>query len=137
PNHFHFILKQLSTNGISNYLHRLTDSFARYFNVKTKNTGGLFESNFKSVYVEDDSQLIHLSRYIHLNPVTGFLVNKPEEYRYSSYNSYIDIADNLNQFVKPNIVLDQFTSRSDYQKFVNDRIDYQRELKRIEHLALE
>ncbi len=61
PNHFHFILKQLVENGISNFMAHFTDSYTRYFNVKNERNGPLFQGRFKAIRVGTDSHLLHLT----------------------------------------------------------------------------
>lgn len=134
PNHFHFTLKQEVDNGIRQFIQRLTNSFAHYYNLKHKSRGPVFEGNFKAVWVKNDEQLLHLSRYIHLNPVTSYLVEKPESYPFSSYLIYLGKEES--QIIDPSLVLGNI-SKKDYQKFVLDQKDYQRELERIKHLILE
>ena len=82
PNHFHLLLKQEVEGGISTYLRRLTVSFVRYYNILHKQKGPLFESFFKAVLIESENQLLHVSRYIHLNPTSAKLVNDPIKYPY-------------------------------------------------------
>src|SRR3989344_7368319 len=69
PNHFHLLLKQTVNNGISHFLSKFTNSYTKYFNTKYNRVGPVFQGVFKSVHIESDEQLMHLSRYIHLNPV--------------------------------------------------------------------
>ncbi len=135
PNHFHFTLRQEKENGIRQFVQRLTNSFAHYFSKKYSNQGPLFQGNFKAVRVETDEQLVHLSRYIHLNPVTSYLVEKPEQYPYSSYNVYLGKLKS--DWVDPIIVLQQFKSTKKYEDFVLPQKDYQRTLDKIKHLTLE
>lgn len=135
PTHFHFILTQLEDEGIKAYIHRLANSYSHYFNKKHDQKGPLFESKFKAVRIETQEQLIHLSRYIHLNPVTNFLIEDPEEYSYSSYKIYL--YNHKSDFVDSSDVLTSFKSVGSYKKFVLDQKDYQRELKRIRHLIFE
>lgn len=134
PTHFHFTLKQEMDNGIRQFIQRLSNSYAHYFNLKSQTKGPVFEGNFKAVRVETDEQLFHLSRYIHLNPVTSYLVEKPEFYLYSSYLTYIG-KEKLT-FVNPTLIMSNISKES-YKKFVLDQKDYQRELDRIRHLLLE
>lgn len=137
PSHFHFIVTQLEENGIKTFIHRLATSYSCYFNLKYKQKGPVFESKFKAVRVESQDQLAHLSRYIHLNPVTSFLVEKPEDYDYSSYKIYLGrVGREKIDFVDPSNIMVDFSPES-YKKFVLDRKDYQRELKRIGHLLLD
>ena len=135
PNHYHFIIKQVEDLGIKNFIHRLSNSYSHYFNIKHEQKGPLFENRFKAVRIESHEQLVHLSRYIHLNPVTAYLVEDPEDYQYSSYNIYL--GKKKSDFVDPSDVLANFSTPQKYKKFVLDQKDYQRELDRIKHLVLE
>lgn len=135
PNHFHITLRQEEDDGIKKFIQRVSNSFAHYFNLKYDKRGHVFEGNFKSVHVEKDEQLVHLSRYIHLNPVTAYLVENPIYYPYSSYKAFI--GEETLDFVDPTLVLQQFPSREEYKKFVLSQKDYQRAVKEIEHLILE
>lgn len=135
PNHFHFTLLQEKENGIRSFIQKISNSFAHYFNLKYQNRGPVFEGKFKAIRIEDNNQLLHLSRYIHLNPVTAFLTENPEDYPFSSYLTYLG-KEKL-EFVDPTLILDQFSSPSQYEKFVLDQKDYQRSLDKIKHLILE
>lgn len=135
PTHFHFILKQLSKDGISLFIKKLLDSYARYFNTKYSRRGPLFEGNFKAIRAENDEQLIHLSRYIHLNPITDFLVRDLKDYLYSSYSEYLGFSKT--KIADKEFILSHFSSPKKYEDFVLSRVYYQRELKKIQRLLLE
>lgn len=135
PNHFHLTLLQNEENGIRKYIQRLTNSFVHYFNKKNKNRGPIFEGNFKAVRVESDEQLLHLSRYIHLNPVTAYLVERPEDYQFSSYNIYL--KRETSDFIDPSLITNNFSSVGKYEEFVLNQKDYQRVLDEIKHFLLE
>lgn len=113
------------------------NAYARFFNSKNRRDGPLFQSMFKAVRIEDNNQLLHVNRYMHLNPVSSYLIEKEELaiYPWSSYLQYIDKVPN--SFVKTELVLDQFRNIEDYKKFVFDQADYQRQLASIKHLILE
>ena len=66
PNHFHFILKQLVDNGISEFMKRL-GGYTKYFNEKEKRSGALFQGSFKSIHVNTNEYLLLLSAYVNLN----------------------------------------------------------------------
>lgn len=129
PTHIHLILKQLVENGISDFMRKVLDSYTRYFNLNHKRKGPLWEGKFKSVLIDNDNQLNHLIRYIHLNPVTGFLVDKPEDWQFSSYNGYLAKLDKLDPICQYDDIIK--IDPSAYKKFVNDQISYQRELAKI------
>jgi len=136
PNHFHLLLQQKEQDGISLLLSRLTNSFTRYYNTKNNRKGDLFESVFKAVRVETEEQLIHLSRYIHINPVVSFVVDEKNliSYPFSSFPAYLK-GESLFLDLKP--VLTHFKNPQNYKKFVFDQIDYGKELEKIKHLLLE
>ena len=135
PTHIHLILKQLKDRGISTFMSQIANSYSRYFNVKYKRKGPLWEKEFSNVLVDTDEQLLHLTRYIHLNPATSNLTDAPEDWFASSYKEYLGKADDDKKLCNFADILD--ISPDSYKKFVNDRIDYQRELSRIKHLLLE
>lgn len=135
-NHFHFLLKQIKDGGISLFISRLTNSYTRYFNTRHKRRGHLFQGPFKAVRIENNDQLIHVSRYIHLNPIVGFLIKDLKDYSYSSYLEYLG-KSKTNQICQKELVLNQFSSPEDYEKFVLGQKDYALELKRIQQLVIE
>lgn len=137
PNHFHFLVKNLTEKGINKFMSNFQNSYAKFFNTKLERDGSLFQQNFKAVRIESDEQLIHVSRYIHLNPVTAYLVKTVEElinYPWSSYREYLT---RNGSFVNKNLILNHFRSVNDYKKFLADQVDYQRKLDQIKHLTLE
>ena len=138
PNHFHFLLKQTKENGIRRFIGNVVNSYTKYFNTKRGRTGPLFQGRFKAVRIETDNQLLHLSRYIHLQPFTSYLVKSLEElieYPYSSFPEYLGkVKEGV--CVKEEI-LAHFKSKKGYKQFVFDNADYQRKLERIKHLLLE
>jgi putative transposase len=129
PTHIHLILKQLKDGGISLFLGNVLNSYSRYFNSKTKRKGPLWESRFKSVSVDTDEQLLHLTRYVHLNPVTAYLVKKPEEWKYSSYTEYTDKNYTGKEICNYQGLMD--IKSIEYKEFVNSQIEHQRELASI------
>lgn len=140
PNHFHFLLQQLTDNGISNFVSKFTNSYTKYFNTKNKRDGGLFGGTFKSVRVEDEKQLLHLSRYIHINPVVSYLIQAEnlENYQWSSFPEFMRTSDsNSPTFCKKELILSQFKSPVEYKNFVLDQVDYARVLENIKHQILE
>ncbi len=132
PTHFHLILEQKSDYGISSYIRRLLNGYSKYFNLKHRRTGPLWSSRFKSVLIEDDEQLLHLTRYIHLNPTSAGLAKRPEDWQHSSYNEYINDANYICNYS------DRLEINSkQYQKFVNDRKKYQKELSIIKSVIID
>lgn len=135
PTHIHLILKQIEDNGISKYVNLILKSYSKYFNEKHKRKGPLWESRFKNILVETEEQFLHLTRYIHLNPSTAFLVNEPANWDFSSYGEYTRILEGNKKICNflNYLSMDIFS----YADFVKDFIDYERTLSKIKHLVLD
>ncbi|KKP88116.1 MAG: hypothetical protein UR93_C0021G0003 [Berkelbacteria bacterium GW2011_GWA2_35_9] len=126
PTHFHLLIKQNQDYGITDYLRLVQNSYSHYFNIKHKRSGPLWQGKFKNKQIESDEQLLHLTRYIHLNPSTSGLVDKPQDWCHSSYNEYLNSDEDLCTYKN----LFNF-DLSEYKKFVNNEKDYQRQLHLI------
>lgn len=138
PNHFHFLIKQISDNSISDFMRNVQNGFSKFFNLRYNRTGSLFQFMFKAVHIETDEQLIHVSRYIHLNPTTSHIIATAKliDYPWSSLASYL-FEDKTDSIVDTKLVLSNFGSRGKYKDFVYDQVDYQRVLNEIKHLIIE
>jgi len=136
PNHYHFLIKQLATNGISEFMSKVFNSYTRYYNLKKKRNGQVFLQSFKAIDIMSEEQLIHTSRYIDLNPYScGLLknINNLKDFKWSGYRAYVD-----DSFIDPLIstkeILNLFDKdRQRYKGFVLDRADYQKSLEYIKH----
>lgn len=138
PNHFHLILRQSSENGISKFMSNFTNSYTRYFNTKNKRNGPLFQGKFKAIRVETEEQFLHLSRYVHLNPYSSYVVKslkELEEYPFSSLSEFL--GKTKSNFCAKEPILANFKNPAAYQEFVFDQADYQRKLEEIKHITLE
>jgi len=109
PNHFHLILTPLVENGIQKFMRKVGTGYAMYFNEKYKRSGSLFENRYKAILINSDSYFLHLTRYIHLNPVKllypdwkerkvkwGKIEKFLKDYRWSSLPFYLGIVKNSN-----------------------------------------
>ena len=101
PNHFHLLLHQKTRGSIEGFIRSLCTRYSIYFNKKYKRTGSLFEGPYKSVSIDIEPHLTHLTRYLHH---TG---------GYSSYPEYLGLRST--SWVKPEIVLSKFDN---YKAFV-------------------
>lgn len=123
PNHFHLLIKQYTNNGVTQLMKRVITAYVMYFNSKYNRRGPLFESVYKACLIDQDSYLLHLSRYIHLNPkdISDKSVNFSN---FSSYSYYLGLQNS--SWVKPHDVLHYFNSTIDglhvysYKSFVED-----------------
>lgn len=133
PDHYHILLKILRKNSLSSYIANIENSYTRFFNVKHLRKGPLWQSRFRAIVIKTNQQLLHVSRYIHLNPTTDYLVEDPIEWKLSSYRDYISNKKFLGKF------LHEMSIRSPvrYKSFVENQKDHQRNLKKIKKLLLE
>ncbi|MFC1627357.1 transposase [Patescibacteria group bacterium] len=132
PNHFHLLIKQKTINGMTKLVHKLLTIYSMYFNRRHKRVGHLFQGCYKAVLIDNDEQLLHLSRYIHLNPakltVTG---SDPVSWDYSSFHYYL--RNKTAKWVNPKEVLDVFeklkkVDSMTYEQFIVDDLENSKEM---------
>lgn len=136
PNHFHILLKQVVQNGVSKFMSQFQNSYTRYYNTKHNRIGPVFQGVFKAVHVETQEQLLHLSRYIHINPVVSLVIKKQDLFTYP-WSSLPDYLDRKSSFLSPDSVLDLFKTTEAYKQFILDNIDYAQRLEQTKHLLLD
>ena len=88
PNHFHLLIEQCGDESISKLLTKVCASYSKYLNNKYKRVGHVFQDCFKAVLMENNSQLMWVPSYIHMNAVKDKIVKHPKDYLWSSYNDY-------------------------------------------------
>lgn len=116
-NHVHLLLKS-DLESMSEAIKRINIRFALRYNNKYERVGHVFQNRFKSEVINNDGHLIQVMRYIHNNPVKANMVSKVEEYRWSSYNSYINKRDRLVDSESKQMIMDMFSgSIKEYKKF--------------------
>jgi len=149
PTHFHLLVQQRNERGVSHFMQRVLNSYTRYFNTRHVRPGPLFAGGFRSVRVSTDHQLLHVMRYIHLNPYAAGLTDDPFSYPWSSVRAYtahfpteqrsrdpfsrpqprVDVLPPLNtDLIRAMLPAPQYT------RFILDHAAHARELERIKHL---
>lgn len=106
PNHLHLILKVSKGDVLKKFMQSLLTRYSMYFNKKYKRVGSLFQGRYKAVLVNEEFYLIHLSRYIHLNP-SDFVSNLTEGY--SSYADYIGLRNTT--WINSKVILSYFNNK--------------------------
>ncbi len=115
PNHFHLLLHQNSDSGISEFMRTLSTSYTMYFNKRYERDGALFQGRYKASRISTDPYRLHISRYIHLNPLA--LERDIEQYEYSSLRHY---ATQDATWVSYDKVLVDFQSYKEYLSFTSE-----------------
>ncbi len=95
PNHYHAIVYLDGTSDFSNVLRGFTTSYVRAFNKWHGRYGYLSQGNTKARLIENDEHLIHVCRYVHLNPVIARLVERPEQWEHSDYREWISDSQHV------------------------------------------
>lgn len=134
PNHYHFILKQITDKGIEKFLHKIGTSHTKYYNEKYKRNGSLFQGVFKSILIDSDEYLLYLSAYINKNNfIHGY--NKNDDWEYSSLPDYL--GERNAGLVNKKIILEQFKNIDEYDEFLKNNALYMRNKKELEKYLIE
>ena len=68
--------------------------YTQYYNQDMGQDGTLFRGRYKAILVDHDAYLLHVGKYIHLNPQEAGMVDKLDEYGWSSYPVYVGTNSN-------------------------------------------
>ena len=132
-NHYHLIVRQKKENGITEFMRKLGTGYTNYFNQKYERIGSLFQGRFKSVCIKNNSHLMYLPIYIHLNPL-DFKFHEWREkkiknyreaiefldsYRWSSYMDYIG-QKNFPSLIKKDFILSRIGNENKFKKEMID-----------------
>jgi hypothetical protein len=83
-NHYHLLI-ETPDGKLSIGMRQLNGVFTQFVNKRHGRTGHLFQGRYKAILIQKDSHLLEVCRYVVLNPVRATMVEKPEEYPWSSY----------------------------------------------------
>lgn len=122
PNHFHLLLHQKTRGSVENFLRSLLTRYSIYFNKKYNRKGSLFEGPYKSVQINDQPGLLHLTRFFHRGSSQ------------SSYQEYLGLRKT--SWVNSNIILSTI-NKDGYKDFVEKYKPNQNEKNIIEGITLE
>lgn len=86
-NHVHFLVTPENPTSISNTIKSVGSRYAQYINKAYKRTGTLWEGRHRASLIQSERYLLTCMRYIELNPVRAAMVERPEEYKWSSYGT--------------------------------------------------
>lgn len=118
PNHYHFLLRQIKNDAVTEFIRSVCTSYSMYFNKKYNRVGSLFQGIFRAKNITNDNYLIWLSRYIHRNP---------EDYQNYPYSSYADfLGKRKTHWINTSFILDCFKSQNksheeSYKEFVESK----------------
>lgn len=137
PNHYHFILKQVTNKGIERFLHKLGTSHTKYYNKRNKRSGALFQGVFQSIHINSNEYLLYLSVYVNKNDfIHGYENNA--DWKYSSLHHYL--GKRKNSLIKgEEIILGQFIGEGaqQYAEFLDKNALHLKQKKEIKAYLLE
>jgi len=133
-NHFHLLIETLEGN-LSRGMRQLNGIYTQHINKRYQRVGHFFQGRYKSILVEKENYLLHLSRYIVLNPVRADMVTHPREWPWSSYTQLIGLAKGI-PCLFTDWILAQFDKERKsavkaYQEFVLSGLDVESPLNQI------
>jgi len=102
-NHFHLFLRTADAN-LSKAMQWLNGSYSGYFNWRHQRVGHLLQGRYKAVLVVEETHYLHLSMYLHLNPVRAGIVEDPDEYQWSSCLDYTRPAPRFGWLMRDEIL---------------------------------
>ena len=104
---------------VSEALRRFSISYTKAINERFDRVGSLFQGAYRAKRVPEETYLVSLSRYVHRNPVSAGLVERPAAWPFSSYRDFV--GERAGHLPCPGVVLDAFASRNAYRRFVEER----------------
>jgi putative transposase len=84
PNHYHFVMQTRQPN-LSRIMRHINGVYTQAYNRRHRKVGHLFQGRFKAVLVNRDAYLLEVCRYVDLNPVRAGMVQRPQDWTWSSY----------------------------------------------------
>jgi putative transposase len=134
PNHFHFLVRERTEDGISIFMKKLLTAYAMYFNIKHERKGILFEGRFNAKHINTDAYLNWIFSYIHLNPIKLIDKNWKENgisnpmtaenfmqnYKYSSYYDYF-LGDRIEKIIlNKDAFPEHFSQLNDFNELIEE-----------------
>lgn len=115
-NHVHLLIKE--NEEIGNSIKRIAVSYVQYHNTKYDRTGHLFQNRFKSEVVENETYLLVVTRYIHQNPIRAKIIKNMSDYKWSSYNEYLDKYNGKTTSIDTQSIEDYFVDKKSFIEFM-------------------
>lgn len=124
PNHFHLLLYVHDDEAMTRLMRGVATSYTTYFNKKYKRVGPLFQDRYKASHILNDAYLVHITRYIHLNPKDW------QDWPYSSLPYYL--GKKSAAWIIPERILGMFED-GNYREFVADYVSQKEMWDEIKH----
>jgi putative transposase len=115
PNHYHLLLYLHNPDAVTKLIRGVASSYTVYFNKRHGRVGHLFQERFKASKIDNDAYLTHISRYIHLNPVSY------KTWEYTSLPYYL--GEKHASWIQPGKIMELFKDTAEYAAFVDNYVE--------------
>jgi len=127
PNHFHFILRQVSDNGISKFMHKLQGGYSYYFNIKNTRSGSLFQGKFKSQVIIGEDYFNKLIGYVNKNHLIHSIPENKNDLVFSGDYEYENNKFNIISEKEAKNILEIFGGVNKFKKHCDEIVSIIRE----------
>lgn len=132
-NHVHILVQTDTIEQLSKFMHKINTLYAKYYNNENNRVGYVFRDRYKSQEIYSEKQLRACVNYIHNNPIKAKICKFPYEYKYSSYNKYmqnIEIFErNIREATKNNQIISQRGEQEANMIFLEDQDEKEEEIQ--------
>ena len=134
PNHFHFLVKQISGNGVVKFMQKLGTAYTMFFNQKCNRSGSLFQGTYKAIHVNDYGYLLKLLVYVNCNHEIHNL-SKAENWPWASYLDSIGLRNG--NLCNLEIIREEFGEPANFKAFCREIMTEIKENKALKKYLLE
>ena len=126
PNHYHFLIHQISDIPAYMYFNKIWFSYSKYFNQKYSRKGSIFGGRLQHIGIRSNEYLMRLCAYIHRNPLEAKLVRDVKNWQWSDYAEWMGLRKRV--WVDTELIDSRFPQPGDYVEFVRNfeinEVDY-------------
>ena len=128
PNHFHLLVQEKEDKGLARYMHKVETAYGKYFSIKYKSSGHVFQNAYGATHIESNDELLYVSTYIHRNPrALQRWTDKEYSYPWSSYQDFAK-RNRWSALLNPSVIVEQFRNPEEYRKFTQESVAKETEI---------
>ncbi|MCT8137699.1 transposase [Anaerobacillus sp. CMMVII] len=116
-NHIHLLLETIDHHP-KEIMKMINSRYAIYFNKRHELVGHLFQGRYGAEIIDTPQYFLEASRYIHLNPVEAKMVERPQDYPWSSYQAFISDSKNPHISTEKTLAYFENSQKETYKYYV-------------------
>ena len=94
PDHFHLVLRPIHDGDLSSWMQWLATAHVRRYHRRHESSGHVWQGRFKAFPIQEDEHLTAILRYVEGNPLRSKLVDRSQDWYWSSLNRPAAAAEN-------------------------------------------